>query len=69
MKRERRSGGGGGGGAAIVQAPRIEVTTAKTVAVANKKAKKAIDKDGKEEARIDGGDDQHFWVWWRMIRI
>lgn len=66
MKRQRRSGGGG---AAIVQAPRFEVTTAKTVAVANKKAKKAIDKDGKEESRIDGGDDQHFWVWWRMIRI
>ncbi|TQD68779.1 hypothetical protein C1H46_045688 [Malus baccata] len=49
MKRQRRSGGGGGDGAAIVQAPRFEVTTAKTLAVANKKAKKAIDKDGKEE--------------------
>ncbi|KAM1085349.1 hypothetical protein ACFX2B_011012 [Malus domestica] len=55
MKRRRRSGGGGAG---VDQAPSFEVTTTKTVAAASKKGKKTVDKSVKEEARIDGGDDQ-----------
>ncbi|KAM0986871.1 hypothetical protein ACFX2I_011034 [Malus domestica] len=55
MKRRRRSAGGGAG---VDQAPSFEVTTTKTVAAASKKGKKTIDKSVKEEARIDGGDDQ-----------